>query len=105
MDIIVIGHPGTGHSYAMRVERLMESAVAANEATPIIIIDNTNESTCVSDLSFLIRNIPLHPIYFRHERYDLPKPYQYKRVFISKANNNQLKVIKAKGFIRQQIYH
>lgn len=105
MDIIVIGLPGTGHSYAMRAQRSMELTSTTESTSNLIIGFDPEESTCVSDLSFLIRNIPRYPVYFRHERYDLPQPYQYKRVFISKPNSNQLKVIKSKGFIRQRIYH
>ena len=46
MDIIVIGHPGTGHSYGYtaRIQRAMESAEAANEGRGIIIINNTRIS-------------------------------------------------------------
>lgn len=38
-------------------------------------------------------------------RESVPKPHQYKRIFISKPNKNPLAITKAKGFTRLQIYH
>jgi len=125
MDIIVIGHPGTGHSYGYtaRIQRAMESAEAANEGRGIIIINNTTESTSSNQSTFGImdtyhitcRYHDFEDLKYLKELDDLtwiklnresvPKPYQYKRIFISKPNNDLIKVIKSKGFIRQRIYH
>lgn len=108
MNLIVIGNPAAGHNYSLssRIQRAMESATAANESSATLIVNvDPDESTCVSNLSFVIRNILHSPIYFRHEKYDLPSPHQYKRVFRSKPNKNTIAITQSKGFIRLQLYH
>lgn len=114
MDLIVIGNPTLGHSFAMRMQRAIESVIAANEDLSLIIVNpnENNTSVMISELCYAITSNELHELkrledlsWIKLNRDPVPHPYQYKRVFRSKPNKNTTAIIQAKGFIRLQLYH
>lgn len=119
MDLIVIGSPTIGHSLSVKMHRAIESVTAANEGIPLIIV-NPNENNTLSNQSLSMLPETIYHLTVREyqelkhlddlswiklNRQSVSKFHQYKRIFIPKPNRDLLSVIKAKGFIRQRIYH